>query len=316
MNCTPAEKSALSRLVLLILVALCGLGTGSTHADSNIGTLNIAHWGNLAPDVSTRDTEVAVELWGKQLGVDWDMEIVPTLTILEYDNTQSLLKALQSGAIDLLSMDSVSFLRLRESTPIEPAFVSRVGEDIEEQYILLSRSDVGQVGIADLKKGTLIVEKGRASTAARIWLETEVMKAGSRGLADHFGKVVETSKSSQAVLPVMFGQSDFCFIRKRAFLTMNELNPQVSEKLTTIITSPKLLAVVTCFASTCSEKKKALIIEGASRLHEHQRGRQILTLFGLSQVLPFAPQQIATVEALIDEFENLKQYRGIAEAQR
>ena len=63
------------------------------------------------------------------------------------------------------------------------------------------------------------------------------------------GEVREVEKTSPAILAVLFGQADVALVRRQAFETMVELNPQLETDLEVVANSPDYLPTVTCFLS-------------------------------------------------------------------
>jgi hypothetical protein len=71
-----------------------------------------------------------------------------------------------------------------------------------------------------------------------------------------FGSVEEKVKVSQALLSVFVGQSDACLFPDESYKTMVELNPQLKQKLRTIVTLDNLLIGIGFFRKTYKENLK------------------------------------------------------------
>jgi phosphonate transport system substrate-binding protein len=178
--------------------------------------------------------------------------------------------------------------------------VSVIGDSWELGYVALTRVTEDIDGIEALAgRRIVVVDPVRRSCLPTLWLEHAVHRVAARQPAAFFAEVTHVQDPSPAILSVLFGKIDAAVVSRRAFETMAELNPQVRRELAVVAESPGLLPAVTCIPAYVAVDRRDDIIEGALRLHEYPKGRQILTLFGTSQVIPFRDEYLQAVAGLV-----------------
>ena len=74
-------------------------------------------------------------------------------------------------------------------------------------------------------------------------LSVALAKEGLGAAATVLGRFSRSTKATQAVLPVFFGQADACIASRRTMETMTELNPQLAKKLRVLLEAPKMVNV-------------------------------------------------------------------------
>ena len=81
---------------------------------------------------------------------------------------------------------------------------------------------------------------------------------------------------------------------------MKELNPQIGNTLQVLATSEPFMTHVICLSISDwpSEANKQDVINGLRELDQVLAGRQILTLFKVSQFIPFQKAALETVRNL------------------
>jgi len=294
--------------ILLTALMLVTSGVRAEESDQGSKIIRVGYSGQLFTETSLRDAQVAIELWTRQVAVGME-RVIPQIVL--FDDLEGMVRAVRAGEVDLLSISTLDYLRIRDHTALEPALASVSGIKAEQEYVLLVRRNREVGSLQALRGGRLMVEIGkRESSVSKLWLNSLLLKMGRETAERFFGGVKQVVKTSQAVLPVFFGQADAALVRKSAFETMTELNPQLERALTALITSPQLLPVLVCFSAGGSAEDKRALLVGAVILHRHPRGKQILTLFQVDKMIPFNSEMLVPVVGLLREYEALKQRSG------
>jgi phosphonate transport system substrate-binding protein len=78
---------------------------------------------------------------------------------------------------------------------------------------------------------------------------------------------------------VFFRQVDACVVTRRAFNNMSELNPQLSQRLRVLVSSPELVPGGFAFRKGYDDPTRELIIADLERISSSPAGAQFLTLF-------------------------------------
>jgi phosphonate transport system substrate-binding protein len=147
---------------------------------------------------------------------------------------------------------------------------------------------------------------GSNGRLALLWFTTLLLKRGLPESDNFFSDIKKVEKISQAVLPVFFMQADACIVRRAGFQTMVEMNPQVNKNLIVLQKSPVFQESLFCVRKDYDDKSKKIILDVVETLHLDPKGSQMLLLFRKNRVLPFKPEYIESVEALVKEYNELK----------
>jgi len=296
---------------------LCQAGYG--QAENNEFTpeiLRIGYSTKFLNDVSVADAQVALELWTRELS----KSAMPMLKMQPkpfiYDDLQSIVKALRNKEIDLIAITAMDYLKIKDKVPLEPALsASRQGSVDGDELVLVVRREQQITDIGQLKGKRLTVHAGYMLDTASFWLSTVLESKDFAEKEGFFGSVREVKKVSQAVLPVFFKQADACLVSKTSFQMMVELNPQIGQELTVLLTSDKFMYGMLCFHRHLSADVKTQVIKSALNMHTTTMGKQILTLFQIDRVTPFKMSLLDTTIALLDK-QNCPKERLLVKRQR
>jgi ABC-type phosphate/phosphonate transport system substrate-binding protein len=116
-----------------------------------------------------------------------------------------------------------------------------------------------------------------------------------------FGSYKEVDKPSQAILPVFFRQADACIVTRRAFETSAELNPQISQKLEPLITSPLFVDSVLLFHKIYKSNNKKIFMDTAINIKKYPMAKQVMTLFQIDGFALFSESYLYNVITLMQE---------------
>ncbi|MGA7991110.1 MAG: PhnD/SsuA/transferrin family substrate-binding protein [Thermoanaerobaculia bacterium] len=207
--------------------------------------------------------------------------------------------------VDLAALISDEYVQLRDRVAIQPIFVTANERGPYHQIVLLVRRDSGFRTLADLRNKRLALSKDQSRTIHLMWLETLLMKEGFRRAEDFFATVKEVRKPSQAILPVFFQQTDACLTTRQSFDVVKELNPQIERDLVVVAQSPDVAGGVLVFRSDYDPQARESVTEVLGTLDEDPQGNQLLRLFRMRRLIPWRPEYVASVEALLKEHERL-----------
>jgi len=224
---------------------------------------------------------------------------------LLFDDWETMEEALVRGRVDLAVIISEEYLRLRERVALDPVFVTARAGSPYHEVVLVTRTDQGYGRLADLGGRQLLISQDRSRTFHEAWLATRLLQEGLPQAREFFAGVRGTRRPSQAILPVFFRQADVCLTTLHAFHLNCELNPQLARELRVLDRSQPTLGGVLAFRRGYGGPDRDRITELLANLHEDPQGKQILRLFGMDRLLPFAPEYLASVEALLLEHDRL-----------
>ena len=299
-----AAKLCLSCFVAVLLSADLYAQREDEALRAEFVSLTLGFSDRMFYDVDPNDARAITRVWIETLirKINSAVEDPGSKTIIFHD-LPSIIRTLQAEEVDLLILPPLEYLRIEQEVPVEPILTGVVGETFPYEYILLVRRNRGSESLEGLRGKKLVLD-GKGSIP-RMWLDTFLLKDGLPESRAFFDTIKEVNKTSQAVLPVFFGQADACLVPLQSFETMVELNPQLAEELTALITSPGFCIGLVCARQDVYEKYKAFIQEGLSVLNTEPQGQQLLTIFRLDQALLFEPVHLEAVRKLVEEYNRL-----------
>ena len=268
-------------------------------------TVRMAATTELYSGVNIQDTQVALQLWLNAVSKKIDLAYEVDLTIF-YDLSAGI-QAVKAGEIDLLALTGLGYLRSRKEVRLDPLAVGLWGDPprATEKYILLVRRDRGVRGIADLRNGELVIGTLDRGQTARMWLDVLLLREKQPTSGGFFGQIEKVDRASQAALPVLFGQTDACVVRRRSYETLVELNPQLGEELAILTVSPQLLLQVMCAAESLEAEAREALMAAVAKFPEEPEGRQMLVLFRSDRAIRFELTHLQATEDLVAEYDAL-----------
>jgi phosphonate transport system substrate-binding protein len=222
-----------------------------------------------------------------------------------FDDASSFESALRRQPKNLVVIEAWQYLMMDLGPQFKPVFIVTERGAVGRQYLVLSRRDGHFRTLADLRQQRIVELRHSATGVGKAWLDNLLRGNGLGSQETLFAEVEMVEKPSAAVLPVFFGQRAACLVDKFCFEVMTELNPQVGQQLAALATSEAFADVVICLNENGwrSAREKADTIQSLSELHLHPSGRQILTLFKIEKMVPFAEEQLATCRKLRAQVE-------------
>lgn len=252
-------------------------------------------------DVDPKDAEAALRVWSQEIGNRFGFHLVTRL----YDSSDQLARDFRDEKLDFVSLPILDYLRLASVFNTMPELGMVRNNSSVMKYLLLAPRDIAKGGLAVLKDQRLAVMNH--NQLGRLFLNTELLKAGLPESDRLFSSIQEKGKESQAVLAVFFGQAEACLVSETAFKTMEELNPQVGKKLQVVLESPGLVDVVGLFHPNFPKSLKETAISGMrGSIKEFERGRQIMILFNVDRMDMIRDDQILPVRKMVSDYNRLK----------
>ena len=268
-------------------------------------TVRMAATTELYSGVNIQDAQVAMQLWLNAVSKRVELAVDLELTIF-YELAAGI-QAVQDGEIDMLGMTGLGYLRSRDRVALDPWVVGLWGEPPRAtvEYILLARRDRDAEAVGDLRDWEVIIGTLDRGQTARMWLDVLLLREMLPTSEGFFAQVEKVDQASQAVLPVYFGQTDACVVRRQSYDTLVELNPQLGEDLTILATSPPLLLQIMCAAKTLDSGLREALLEAAARLPGEPEGRQMLMLFRSDRTAGFEARHLQATADLAAEHDAL-----------
>ena len=291
-------------LGLLIWCFLMG-STGQGLAQGE-GQIQVATSSSFFLGVDKKDVKVALDMWILEIGTKVQMVIKP---VIIFDDLSELVSSLARQEVDYVAMPFVDYLKIKKSVNLEPVLSSTVNGRLGEEFALIVHKSSPCTELKHLQgKRLLVQETSGAAANSLLWLDTTLMRQRLPVASKFFQTVKKVEKSSQAVLPVIFGQADACLVPQWAFDTMVELNPQVGKDLKLLVLSP-LLARGALFMQKNLSPAKLAMIDVILKSQSMPRVRQLMTLFHTDHLVTYQPSHFGSTTALYEEYHALNKKR-------
>jgi ABC-type phosphate/phosphonate transport system substrate-binding protein len=292
-----------TRLLLLVLFVLFALSCPpflSMSVSAPRPDLVVAFSPRSFIDVDLKDALSAFRIYVEEIA----KQVNQTATISSYDSIDGVMKEVENGQVDMVSMFPIEYLRLKNRQPLELAFGMARGGKLTTKYLLLVHANKGYAKVSDLKGKKIVLAKGDQTAA--LYLNTMILKQHLGEARDYFSQIDEKGKASQGVLAVFFGQSDSCLVAESSYQTMVEMNPQLGKDLKTIVSSPELLDNMAVFRKGLNDEIKRKSLEVAAKLKTYPRGKQILMLFKVDDLAPLKEADLQGLRELMTEHDKLR----------
>lgn len=254
--------------------------------------------------VDSRDIKAALDVQTRQisrsLGLSLDSRVVM------YADMASMINALRCRELEMVTMPTIEYLRIRHRIPLIPSFVSACNNGQGSRYVVIAHTESGIRSFSGLKGKSILLPPVARHDTGHLWLETLVMKTGKRESEGFFGQVRESPKVSHAIMAVFLRQTDAAIVTRSGLDASRQLNPQLDTKLTILAESRNLSDGVTCLIPATPETFRANLTKAVMQLNMTRSGQQLFTMFQSSGIALFKPAYLEGLEELFHEHSRLK----------
>jgi ABC-type phosphate/phosphonate transport system substrate-binding protein len=294
-------RFGISRFLIAALLTCClGAAWAVDATPEELPLFSIGFSLNSFVDIDAKDAHAAIKLWTAEMGAQAKMQATSTL----YTDIMELVTDFQKGRLDVGIFTSLDYIKFEPSLKGMPAFLSVRNGKATERYVVLTSADRPGSGIASMKGSRLAYLQN--DTMALLFLNTLLLRQHKPEMNQFFSSLQVKTKASQAIHAVYFGSADICVTTERAYQTMTELNPQVGRKLKAIALSPDLLQGVSAYRSGLSRDVREKAETFGKNIKLYPRGKQILTLFQIDDVVMVKESDFTATRQLYNEYRQLK----------
>ncbi|HOX23139.1 MAG TPA: PhnD/SsuA/transferrin family substrate-binding protein, partial [Elusimicrobiales bacterium] len=249
-------------------------------------------------------------LWSREMGQN--MEVTTEF----FDNVSQVMEKVKANKLDMVIITGLEYLTHPDGRLLEPGMVGVASKASPLTELLLVVHKSAKVeSLSQLRGGKFLFYAGVGGEGlGQLWLDTLLLRE-RLPVISQFCKFSRVDNVSKAVLPVFFRQAAAALVPKQSYDSMVELNPQVGRELVVFKNSPQLLATSTYFRKDYKPELKQEILDLAMRKRSAPAGRQIMTLFRVSDIVPLVEKDADSLRALIAEHKRLlKESKEIASA--
>jgi phosphonate transport system substrate-binding protein len=259
-------------------------------------------------DTDPRDAKAAVEVQGREISNALGLNTASSVTI--FPDIPTMTEVIRRDGLEMVSMPSIEYLRLRKKVPLIPAFVASNNNGHGFRYLVVTRKDSGIDSFSGLKGKSILLPSASKHEVASLWLEVLLMKTSKQDKNSFFGQIKDSQKASSGIMGVFFRQADAAIVSSYALEIAQKLNPQLEAQLNVIAQSANLSDGVGCLLPSTPERFRHSLVDAVMQLNETPRGRQLFAMFQTNGVIRFKPEYMQGLEELIQEHDRLKQNRA------
>lgn len=288
--------TTLLKLTVLFILVTFWAHAAEPPQDLRPEHLRMLYSDSLFFNVNRNDALAAIKTWVENLGQRRAYKLAVEISF--YDRVEEAAKRIQEKTVDMINCDSADYIQLEPAGQIEPVF-SPGWHKVPDEYVVLTRRDRHFASLADLRGKSVLFYRTGAGLG-RLWLEATLGEHGLGSVNDFFNSNSEGLKASSVVLPVFFGKADAAVPKRYAWETMKEMNPQLAVQLQILTNSPSLPDAVICLNKGLLEHRfRDDLLRGLAEMHDDPQGQQILLLFRTDRLVPFKPEHLDGVRAII-----------------
>ena len=249
----------------------------SAAPDDNgaLAPLRVAISQSLVSSVNLNDARTAFVVWWEHLARQ--MNITADSAGPIFETTAQILNRVRTQQVDAVAINILEYRQMADF--LDASEVVAAGDDTRTHYLLLVKRESGIQKLADLRGRKLLQQNSSRMCLAPAWLSVLLEEADLERSERFFGPVTTDPNPSRVVLPVFFGQAEACLVEGKSFLTMCELNPQLSEDLSALTASARMTVTFYVFRKNYHSQYRERLIEALSTLDESAAGRQLMTMF-------------------------------------
>lgn len=287
-------------LNFILLFILLNIGD---YSQNNPKRYTIGIMKNLFNDVNINDAGAACNVWIKELNKLYKSRYDVDFKI--YDNFNEVREALKEGYLAFLALNVSNYMKYKNKFTLTPQFVASFKGDSLFRYQLLVRKEDNYKNLKNLKKTKIGITTKYNNSIPSLWFDVNCAENNIYN-KDYFKEVVASPNESQLILNLFFGKIDACIVPEKMFKLMADLNPQIQNRLTPIISSPYYVLSVMCFTKNFSNKSdREFFIENALNMQKLITGRQVMALMKIDKLVLFNDGDLNSYLNLLNEYKSI-----------
>lgn len=254
-TCTPTDSLSQSTpiarhyVVTIALILLLIFG-GDTCAQNDpvsavpLKQIRFAVLHDIYSDVTRQDARAALELIMQKTIARKSYPYSATIDLME--KSEDIVAAIQKGGYHFVTLSGIDYFSYRDALGLTPVLIPSKSDEPTETLMLLVNKGRTLAAIAREPRRTLILESGRKGDLSRAWLDKVLAERDLPDCDRLFTRIRHVKKPARAVLPVFFDQADACVVTRNALEVIQELNPQIGQRIEALFHSKGLIRRLIC----------------------------------------------------------------------
>jgi len=264
--------------------------------------LRVGFTRSMFSDMNVNDARAAIKVWADSLAKTKNLDVVTDAMV--YEDFSALQHAIDKSEIDLASLRIDEYLDLNLKQIPETIFSGSTEGSPTDRPLLVTQRSISSLSSLQNKRLNILIDAYVGMSKA--WLNSLLLESGLPEIHQFSADIKEVNKTSQAVLPVFFGQRDACVVAKQGFEVMIELNPQIKEKLSVLMTGPEIVSGIMFLCPGYNPPFKEDLVKALEDLHLDPKGQQVLMLFKINRLVHCQDGHIIQAREIMEKYRALK----------
>lgn len=259
-------------------------------------------------EVNFSDGNAALEMWMKSTKKSLLAKGIKKIDIVykSYDNLSELEEDMTNNKIDVFSVKSTDYFRMKRVNDYIPFFAgTRSVTSKFENFILIANKKSGYKNISDIANEEIITAKTVYEDIQTIWANVAIKEGSGKKLKKTINFESTLITESNLLLGVFFGKYKCAVVSQSVYEVVCELNPKVKSDIVILATSGSLINNFFARKKNISNSTLEILEVYATDLNEVDDGRQILNLFKVDRVERISKNDIEETKQLIQKHKLL-----------
>lgn len=288
-----------------LLCLLISHACGACAADDNLVKQRIVIMGGYPPGFrvfSKQNTQSIFNVNLKEISDQIGTGIAYRTVI--YNDSKSLLNGFDKGEIEGFFGTPLEYLSRKNQLCKIIAGVEFNNSLSKQRILIVGRADNGHMQLQDLRNKRLTLAP--YLDVEELYLNTVLMRSRLPEIPEYFSERKDAQSANIALMDVFFKKSDVTVVRENDYNTAVELNPQISKKLIVLDKSEPYMTMVAVVSKSISEDDFTLLINSFSKAINTDRGKKLMEIVAISDVVKVTPDDMKNLQDLIRENASLK----------
>jgi len=242
-----------------------------------------AFYGEDIDKVNYKDAKTAMRIWLNELA----NTIGAQSELIFYTDFHKLKEDATKGKVNTLILSPISYLKNLDycKTHFHQGWLKRERDGKPFfRFVLLKRKD-------EKDKAEYKIHYFRYSTISKIVAQMYAWEHKKRFLFQ------KTPKESKPVLDLFFKKCDYAIVREETWNLMQELNPQLKEKIQIAYKSDRIFVdLISLFSNKLSDRNREAYFKAIRAINTTEAGKQLMRLFKFNGLIRTDDNQFKPLE--------------------
>jgi ABC-type amino acid transport substrate-binding protein len=159
-----------------------------------------------------------------------------------YKNSALMVRDFKEGRLDVLVIDSLSFLELEDIVPPDRRILIQIGPSLKQRFLILAAHKNKDITFSSLRGGRVSIGGGRK--VAKRFLDVTLLQQGLPVSEDYFSEIDKSKTINTAIIDLYFGKVDVVVVPRFGYELALELNPELGPTIKILATSDSMVSEV------------------------------------------------------------------------